>query len=506
MEKLILQMKNITKKFPGVTALKSVDFDLKEGEVHALVGENGAGKSTLIKILGGAIPKTQGEIFINGDQVNINNPLHSQFLGIAVIYQELMLAPTLSAAENILLGQLPCRWKIFVDRKKMQIRTKELAKMLGLNIDLNKQLSLLTIAQQQMVEVAKALSLNARIIVMDEPSAVLTPHELEKLFEVILKLKKQGVSFIYISHRLEEIFRIADRVTVLRDGQVQKTYEVADVKQPEIIKMMVGRDITKSTDNHKIKTENKVVLEIVNLTSEHLTNPVNLKLFKGEILGIAGLVGAGRTELVRAIFGADKIISGKILIEGNTVKINSPVDAIKLGIGFVPEDRKNHGLLMDMNVTENITITNLKDISSFCFIKMAKEKEDVSSLVSRLKIRLNSIQQNIKSLSGGNQQKVILARWLDSNARIFIFDEPTRGIDVASKSQIHKLMRKLIDQGASIIMISSELPEILEMSDRIVVMHEGKITGELNNEEATEERVISLATKRGIQFNRITKF
>ena len=464
-EKPILQMKHITKKFPGVTALKSVNFDLNQGEVHALVGENGAGKSTLIKILGGAILKTNGEILIEGKQVDIHNPLKAQSLGIAIIYQELMLAPTLSAAENILLGQFPRKWKVFVDRKRVKKRTKELVEMLGMNFDVDKQLSLLTVAQQQMVEVAKALSMDARIIVMDEPSAVLTTHELDKLFEMIAKLKNKGVSFIYISHRLEEIFRIADRVTILRDGQLQKTHEVSNVKQSEIVKQMVGRDIKKSVDNINKSDETKIVLEIVDLKSDRLPYPVNLKLFKGEILGIAGLVGAGRTELVRAIFGADKIRAGKILINGRDEKINSPVDAVKLGIGFVPEDRKSHGLLMDMNVSENITITNLKDITSFGFIKFAKEKDDVLSLISRLKIKLSSAQQNIKSLSGGNQQKVILARWLDSNAKIFIFDEPTRGIDIAAKSQIYDLMMQLIDHGASIIMISSELPEILKMSN-----------------------------------------
>jgi len=495
MDKTILQMKNISKKFPGVMALKSVDFDLREGEVHALVGENGAGKSTLIKILGGAITKTKGDIFINGNFVNITNPLHSRSLGVAVIYQELMLAPTLSAAENILLGQFPKKWKLFIDRKKIQQRTNELAKMLGMNIDLNRQLQMLTIAQQQMIEVARALSLNARIIVMDEPSAVLTPHELEKLFEVILKLKNQGVSFIYISHRLDEIFQISDRITVLRDGEVKASYKTSKVDRAKIIKLMVGREISQLSKNRSIKDNKQVVLNIVNMKNEYFENPVNIKLYKGEILGIAGLVGAGRTELVRAIFGADKIDSGETFVNGRQVKIKSPTDAVKMGIGLVPEDRKAHGLLMDMNVSENITITNLKNILSLGFLNKAKEKEHVSSLISQLKIRLSSSQENITNLSGGNQQKVILARWLDSNAKIIIFDEPTRGIDVAAKSQIYELMRQLLKQGTSIIMISSELPEILEMSDRIIVMHEGKITGELSNKEATEESVLLLATK-----------
>ncbi|MBC8185979.1 sugar ABC transporter ATP-binding protein [candidate division KSB1 bacterium] len=494
MQKTVLQMKKITKKYPGVTALKNVDFDLREGEVHALVGENGAGKSTLIKILGGAISKTGGEIFLNGDRIDINNPLHSQSLGVAVIYQELMLAPTLSAAENILLGKYPRKWRIFVDRKRVQKRTQALAKMLGMNIDLNKQLSMLTIAQQQMVEVAKALSLDAKIIVMDEPSAVLTTHELEKLFNVLTKLKKKGVSFIYISHRLEEVFKIADRVSVLKDGELQGTRGVFETNRSEIIKMMIGREIKKSVVREKSSEGKKVVLEVKDLKNENFTSPINLKLLKGEILGIAGLVGAGRTELVRAIFGADKITSGKILMNGKHVTIKSPKDAVKKGIGFVPEDRKGQGLLLEMNVRENMTITNLKDVTKFGFLKTGQEKRNASSLVSRLKIRIASLQANIKNLSGGNQQKVILARWLDTKAKVFIFDEPTRGIDIAAKLQIHDLMSMLVSQGASIIMISSELPEILEMSDRIVVMHEGHITGKLKRENASEEIIMNLAT------------
>ena len=491
----ILQMRNITKNFPGITALKSVNFDLVMGEVHALVGENGAGKSTLIKILSGALPKTSGTIFLNEKQTDIANPLQAQTLGIAVIYQELMLAPTLSAAENILLGRFPRRLRVFIDRKKIFSTARQLTTMLGLQIDLSLPLQLLTIAQQQMIEVAKALSLNARIIVMDEPSAVLTPHELEKLFEVIFQLKKEGVSFIYISHRLEEIFRIADRVTVLKDGEVQGTRMISDVTRPQMINMMVGRELKKIDVKREENLDRKVILEVKNLQSEHLSEPVNLKLYQREILGIAGLVGAGRSELVRAIFGADKKLSGQIFIDSEAVTINSPVDAVQRGLGLVPEDRKNQGLLSDMSVTENITITNLKKITKLGFIKKRKETDAASSLVERLKIRLSFIRQDIKTLSGGNQQKVILARWLDSNAKIIIFDEPTRGIDVAAKAQIYQLMKELLQQGASIIMISSELPEILEMSDRVIVMHEGKITGEINREEATEQKIIALATQ-----------
>lgn len=491
----ILQMKKISKTFPGVIALKSVDFNLLKGEVHALVGENGAGKSTLIKILSGAIPKSSGEIFINREPVEIINPLQAQTLGIAAIYQELMLAPTLSAAENILLGRFPKRWKIFIDKKKLFTTARQLTTMLGLKLDINLPLQLLTIAQQQMIEVAKALSLKAQIIVMDEPSAVLTPHELDKLFQVIVQLKQEGVSFIYISHRLDEIFRIADRVTVLKDGELQGTQLISEITPSQIINMMVGREIKTTDAKQEAKLDRKVMLEVKDLQSEHVKEPLNLRLYQGEILGIAGLVGAGRSELARAIFGADKKLSGQIFIDGKSVTIHSPIDAVQLGLGLVPEDRKSQGILSDMSVTENITVTNLKKLTKAGFIKKRTERDTANDLAERLKIRLSSIQQNINSLSGGNQQKVILARWLDSNARIIIFDEPTRGIDVAAKAQIHQLMRELIQQGASVIMISSELPEILEMSDRILIMHEGKITGELKRAEATEEKIIALATQ-----------
>jgi len=487
-------MRKITRTFPGVTALKEVDFDLFKGEVHALVGENGAGKSTLIKILSGAIRKTYGEIYFNDKRVELTTPLQAQSLGIAVIYQELMLAPMLSAAENILLGRFPRRWRFFIDKKKLYSRAEQLTTMLGLQIDLGTPLQLLTIAQQQMIEVAKALSLNASIIIMDEPSAVLTPNELEKLFQVIVKLKNKGVSFIYISHRLEEIFRIADRVTVLKDGKAQGTRLISNVTRSLIINMMVGREIKSIKTEYSVNKEKNIVLEVENLRSKFLPQPLNLKLYKGEILGIAGLVGAGRTELVRAIFGADQKLSGRIFINGKLVTINSPIDAVRYGVGFVPEDRKNQGLLSGMSVAENVTITSLKNILSGWFINKRKEEDTSNSLVKQLKIRLSSIRQNITSLSGGNQQKVILGRWLDTHAKIIIFDEPTRGIDVAAKSQIHELMRQLIQQGVSIIMISSELPEIIDMSDRMLIMHEGKINGELNRKEATERKVISLAT------------
>ncbi len=491
----ILRMRGITKEFPGVVALKSVDFDLLPGEVHALVGENGAGKSTLIKILSGAVPKSAGQIYLNGQSVEINNPLHAQSMGIAVIYQELMLAPTLSAAENILLGRFPRKWKLFIDRKKMLLIGQELSAMLGLTVDLRLPLKMLTVAQQQLIEVAKALSLNAQIIVMDEPSAVLTPRELERLFEIIERLKRQGKSFIYISHRLEEIFRIADRVTVLKDGVVQDTRSISDVTRQQLITMMVGREIGGGAQSTAAQTEDRVALEVRELRCASLKEPVSFKLYAGEILGVAGLVGSGRSELIRAIFGAEPRLSGEIRIHGKVADIKSPADAVKFGLGLVPEDRKGQALFHQLPVVQNITIANLTPLTRWGLIRRQLEARIAHTMVNKLQIRLRSIQQRIEGLSGGNQQKAIVARWLESKARIILFDEPTRGIDVASKAQIHQLMRQLVAQGVSIIMISSELPEILEMSDRILVFHDGKITGMLNRSDATEEKIMSLATQ-----------
>ncbi|MDZ7263434.1 MAG: sugar ABC transporter ATP-binding protein [candidate division KSB1 bacterium] len=489
----LLKMQGITKEFPGVMAVNRVDFDLMAGEVHALVGENGAGKSTLIKILSGAIPKTAGDIFLNGEKVDIANPKQAQTLGIAVIYQELMLAPSLSAAENIFLGCLPRKWKLFVDKKTLLTRAQHFATMLGLTVDLRWPLYRLTIAQQQMIEVAKALALHARIIIMDEPSAVLTPLELEKLFAIIGQLKKNGVSFIYISHRLDEIFRIADRVTVLRDGTLQGTQPTAAVTRDEIIRMMVGRELGSGAGDQSSKKTSQIALEVSGLCSSAIRQPISLKVHCGEILGIAGLVGAGRTQLVRAIFGADRLLSGTIRIDGQVVHIPSPAAAVRLGLALVPEDRKIQGIFPAMSTLHNMTITNLPALSRRGVIKRRAEGDAATHLLHRLQIRLHSLQQPITSLSGGNQQKAILARWLATKARIFIFDEPTRGIDVAAKAQIHDLMRELSRQGAGIIMVSSDLPEILALSDRILVMHAGTIRGELARDEATEEKIMALA-------------
>ncbi|MDI6826936.1 MAG: sugar ABC transporter ATP-binding protein [Armatimonadota bacterium] len=493
-EGLALEMRGITKTYPGVKALDNVDFKVEKGEVHALVGENGAGKSTLMKILAGAQPMDSGEIRINGETVHITSPQKAMELGISIIYQEFNLVPYLNAAENIFLGREP-KWILpcFVDFRTMYAEAQKVIDSLGVKLDVRTPVNRLSVAQQQMVEVAKATSRNASIIAMDEPSATLTEHELQNLFELIRSLKNQGVSIIYISHRLEEIFQISDRVTVLRDGKLVGTKPVSETNRDEIIRMMVGRELKEKIP--KESTEfGPPALTIKGLSRKGILHDISFTVHKGEILGIAGLVGAGRTELARAIFGADPIDTGEIWLNGTRVDIRSPRDAIQLGIGLVTEDRKELGLILSMVVRENISLANLDSLTRFGFVKRREERKAALKFVEDLMIKTPSIEQQVQNLSGGTQQKVVLAKWLFTKSRVLIFDEPTRGIDVGSKVEIYQLMNRLVANGAAIIMISSELPEILGMSDRILVMHEGRIAGELSREEATQEKIMHLAT------------
>lgn len=489
-----LQMKGITKTYPGVRALNSVDLEVARGEVHALVGENGAGKSTLMKILAGAQPMDSGEIFLNGQQVHITSPQKAMDLGISIIYQEFNLVPYLNAAENIFLGREPrAVLPGFVNFTRMYSEAQKVIDQLGVRLNVRTPVNRLSVAQQQMVEIAKATSRNAVIIAMDEPSATLTEHELENLFALIRSLKRQGVSIIYISHRLEEIFQIADRVTVLRDGHLVGTKLVSETNRDEIIRMMVGRELGEQIP--KQPAEIKLpVLTVSHLTRKGILDDISFTVRQGEILGIAGLVGAGRTELARAIFGADRIDSGEIRLNGRPVEIRSPRDAIRLGIGLVPEDRKALGLILAMVVRENISLANLDSLTSLGFIRRREERSVATRFIEDLMIKTPSAEQQVQNLSGGNQQKVVLAKWLFTKSRVLIFDEPTRGIDVGSKVEIYHLMNRLAANGVAIIMISSELPEILGMSDRILVMHEGRIAGELSREEATQEKIMWLAT------------
>lgn len=489
-----LRMKGITKTYPGVRALDSVDLEVARGEVHALVGENGAGKSTLMKILAGAQSMDSGEIFLNGQQVHITSPQKAMDLGISIIYQEFNLIPYLNAAENIFLGREPrAMLPGFINFAKMYSEAQKVIDQLGVRLNVRTPVNQLSVAQQQMVEIAKATSRNAVIIAMDEPSATLTEHELENLFALIRSLKRQGVSIIYISHRLEEIFDIADRVTVLRDGHLVGTKPVSETNRDEIIRMMVGRELGEKIP--KQPAEIKLpALTVSHLTRKGVLEDISFTVHQGEILGIAGLVGAGRTEVARAIFGADRIDSGEIRLNGRAVEIRSPRDAIRLGIGLVPEDRKALGLILAMVVRENISLANLDSLTRFGFIRRREERLVATSFIKDLMIKTPSTEQQVQNLSGGNQQKVVLAKWLFTKSKVLIFDEPTRGIDVGSKVEIYQLMNRLAASGVAIIMISSELPEILGMSDRILVMHEGRIAGELSREEATQEKIMWLAT------------
>lgn len=490
----VLQMRGICKSYPGVRALDNVDLEVRAGEVHAVVGENGAGKSTLMKILAGAQPRDAGEIWINGQLVQIDSPQKAMDLGISIIYQEFNLVPYLNAAENIFLGREPAsRLPGFVDFRTMYREAQAVIDRLGVPINVRTPVNRLSVAQQQMVEIAKATSRKSSIIVMDEPSATLTEHELERLFALIRQLKSEGTAIVYISHRLEEVFQIADRVTVLRDGKHIATRNTADLTREEIIRLMVGRELTQMIPKVPAPIGD-VVLEVRGLSQKGRLYDISFQLRKGEILGIAGLVGAGRTELARAIFGADRIDSGELLLEGKPIRVRSPQDAIKLGIGLVTEDRKAQGLVLGMVVRENITLANLGALTRFNFISVARERQVARKYVEDLSIRTPSVEQTVQNLSGGNQQKVVLSKWLFTQSKVLIFDEPTRGIDVGAKTEIYQLMNELAARGVAMLMISSELPEVLGMSDRILVMHEGRIVGELSASEATQEKIMHLAT------------
>lgn len=490
----VLEMRGITKTYPGVMALTGVDFNMMPGEVHALVGENGAGKSTLMKILAGADTRDSGRITIDGRDVQIDSPQEAMRLGVSIIYQEFNLVPYMNAAENIFLGREPASAVPgVIDFGKMYSDAQRIIEELGVKLDIRVSVNQLSIAQQQMVEIAKATSRKSRIIAMDEPSATLTDHELENLFNLIRRLKAEGVSIIYISHRLEEIFAIADRVTVLRDGTWVDTKPVSDTDREDIIRMMVGREL-QDTIPKVAAEQGNVALEVRGLVRTGAINNVSFSVRRGEILGIAGLVGAGRSEVARAIFGADPLEHGQILIDGRPVVIRSPQDAIRQGIGLVTEDRKALGLILGMAVRENVSLANLGVLARLGFVSKRREKQVADDYVRDLLIKTPSIEQAVQNLSGGNQQKVVLAKWLFTKSKILIFDEPTRGIDVGAKTEIYQLMNKLAADGAAIIMISSELPEVLGMSDRILVMHEGEIAGELSREEATQEKIMHLAT------------
>jgi len=491
---VILEMRGISKSFPGVQALKGVDFILHRGEIHGLVGENGAGKSTLMNILTGVLHSDTGIITLKGKPVNIENPRQAQIMGISIVHQELSVLPNLTVGQNIFLGREP-RLPIhfLVDWKKLYYLAKEQLKKLNLDIDPQILLSELSVAQRQMVEIARALSFKADIIVMDEPTSTLTEMEVKNLFSLIHTLKEQGISIVFISHRLEEIFQIVDRVTVLRDGVLVGSAPISQVDPKQVVMMMVGRELKEMFPKESLPQKEKV-LSVKNLKRGKDLKGISFDLYRGEILGLAGLVGSGRTFVARAIFGADPLEEGEIWIEGKKVQIRSPQEAISYGIGFLPEDRKAQGLFLKLPLSSNIGITDMKEISFSGIIIFKKLQELASSFVNKLKIRTPSIFQIVRNLSGGTQQKVVLAKWLALKPKVLILDEPTIGIDVATKAEIHALMNDLAKEGVAILMISSELPEVLGVSDRILVMHEGVISGEFLRQDATQDKIILCAT------------
>ncbi len=491
----LIDIENISKSFPGVQALNKVSLDVKPGEVVGLMGENGAGKSTLIKILAGVYHKDSGRILFEGNEVNILSPSQSQHLGISVIFQELNLLPNLNIAENIFMGREKSSHGIFLNKKETIQEASKLMKEVGLECDPTIRVQDLSLSQRQMVEVAKALSLQSKLIIMDEPTSSLTNRETETLFDIIHKLNQNGVSIMFVSHKIAEVQQICDRVHILRDGNFIGTLEKKDVTEDKIIQMMVGRILEGIFEKGAAEISD-TVLEVRNLSTQKLLKDINFKIRRGEILGFAGLIGAGRTEVMRALFGIDKKTHGTILMEGREITINSPLDAITQGMGFVPEDRKSQGLILGMSVKRNITLPGLNLVSRRGFIQKALENRVADEYIDTLRVKTPHRDQTVANLSGGNQQKVVVAKWLAIHPKLLIVDEPTRGIDIGAKKEIHSLISTLAQKGVAIIMISSELPEILGMSDRIIVMNNGTIQGELSREQATQEKIMELAIMR----------
>lgn len=491
MEKTVLKVEGIVKKFPGVVALKGVDFDVNAGEVHALCGENGAGKSTLMHILAGVYPQDEGRIFMGEEEVSFSNQREANEHGVAIVYQERSLVEGLNVAENVFAARQPVRKGSWINWKKMYQETEEILKSLDIDVDPKAMVSSLSPAVQQMVEIAKALSLTPQLLILDEPTAAITEKEVDALFKLVEKLKENGMAIIYISHRLAEIFRLADRVTVFKDGSLVETANVYDVDNDWLVNRMVGRDLKLVRKNRE--QDEEVVLEAVDLCGG-IFNDVNFRLHKGEIIGFAGLAGAGRTEVMRAIFGADSVKSGKIRLNGKEIVNKNTKAGIKRGFGYLPEDRKEQGLFLEMSIANNIISASLEQTGKGPFLDEKKLLKASEQYKEQLKVATPSVKQKVINLSGGNQQKVVFAKWLMVQPQILIVDEPTRGVDVGAKAEIYEIMWKMTEKGTSIIVVSSDLPEVIAISDRIYVMHEGRITGEIAGDEATEETIIRFAS------------
>ncbi|WP_395243529.1 sugar ABC transporter ATP-binding protein [Agromyces sp. MMS24-K17] len=492
----LLELEGVSKSFPGVKALDDVRLDLRHGEVLALVGENGAGKSTLMKLLAGIHTPDAGSFRMNGHELRLDGPRHAQEQGISIIHQEFNLMPDLTVAQNIFIGREHRSAGLFLDDRGLNRRAQELFDRLGLALDPAERVEGLTVARQQMVEIAKALSFDAKVLIMDEPTAALNDAEVDVLFDLIRRFRTDETGVIYISHRMDELSRISDRITVLRDGRYIDTLVTAGTSQREVISLMVGRELHGEQRPAPLRTDAKPMLTVRGLSTKHLLRDVSFEVHAGEILGFAGLMGAGRTEVARAIVGADRRDGGTITLRGADVQIGSPADAARLGIGYLSEDRKQLGVLLERSVRENIVLASLKEyVAGLGFVRNGRIEEAGRHYVDLLRIKTPSTAQLVRNLSGGNQQKVVIAKWLAKDCDVLIFDEPTRGIDVGAKEEIYGLLRDLADQGKAIIMISSELPEILRLSDRIAVMAEGRLTAVLANAEATQENVMDYATR-----------
>ncbi|MBD2206537.1 sugar ABC transporter ATP-binding protein [Calothrix sp. FACHB-1219] len=492
----VLEMRGIAKRFHGVPALQGVNLTIYPGEVHALMGENGAGKSTLMKILAGAYIADDGEIWINGQAVKITDPGTARKAGINLIYQELNVAPNLTVTENMFMGSELQKGQ-FLDRKGMELEAQRVLDSLGASFAPTDIVGTLAIAEQQQVEIARALKDNSRILVMDEPTAALSDRETERLFEVIRKLRNDGIAIIYISHRMEEIYALADRISVLRDGQYIGSLTREEITPQRLVQMMVGRSMQDFYEHQRQNNPGAVVLEVRNISDGRKVKPASFQLRAGEILGLSGLVGAGRTEVSRLIFGADRKVSGEVFLNGKKVEINSPSDAIAVGIGYVPEDRKDQGLFLEMSSRKNIGLNRLKQDARSGIVNWASVNKIAADAVENFHIRLANLEIRAVDLSGGNQQKLLLARWLAINPRVLMLDEPTRGVDIGAKSEIYRIISDLAAQGVAILMVSSELPEIVGMSDRVLVMREGELVGELDNspgKEISQEKIMHYAT------------
>lgn len=490
----MIEMTGITKSFSGNKVLKDVQFSLKKGEIHALMGENGAGKSTMMKILTGIYERDAGEVKVRGESIHYKNPKESEHAGIAVIHQELNILPYLSIAENLFLGKEKTFGKSgILKTKEMNQKASEILKSLDMHEDVRTQAGSLSVGKQQIIEIAKAISSNAEVIIMDEPTAALTDREIESLFETIRKLQETGVSFVYISHRMEEIFSLCNRITILRDGEYVGTKVIKETNFDEIVQMMVGRALGERFPERDA-TIGEVKLAAKGLTREGIFKDVSFEVRKGEVVAFAGLMGAGRTEVVQALFGYRKLTAGDIMLDGKAITINNPLQAKKLGFGYVTEDRKSEGLIVDFSVQDNLSLTNFDKVASNGIMKNQAEKNLYQSMVERLGIRLSGPTQAAKSLSGGNQQKVVIAKWLGIEPEVLILDEPTRGVDVGAKKEIYSIINELAERGVAIIMVSSELPEVIGMADRVLVMHEGCLTGEVTKEDMTQERIMHFAT------------